>query len=85
MRVSPRNIDNMFIIAFRGFGNSRGEKLYGKLYVSLVWFVWQEINVRIFESKRDLKGRCGTSFTFTLLCGLLVPLLLEAFLFQFYF
>ena len=36
------------------------------------------------KTKRDLQGRCGIYFTFIYLCGLLVPMPLEGFLFQFY-
>ena len=42
----------MFIIAFKGFGNStRGKTLWRIVFLSLVWFVWQERNARIFENK----------------------------------
>ena len=39
---------------------------------------------RFYRIKRDQKGQCGTYFTFIHLYGLLVPLLLEEFQFQFY-
>ena len=47
--VSPRSVEDMFIIAFRGFGNStRGKTLCKIVCLSLVLFVWQERNTRIF-------------------------------------
>ena len=46
----------MFIIAFKGFGNStRGKTLWRIVCLSLVWFVWQERNERMFENKERSK------------------------------
>ena len=42
----------MFIIAFKGFENSfKGKTLWRIVCLSLVWFVWQERNVRNLETK----------------------------------
>ena len=42
----------MFIIAFKGFGYSfRGKTLWRIVCLSLIQFVWQEGNARIFENK----------------------------------
>ena len=42
----------MFIIAFKSFGSSITSKtLWQIACLSLVWFVWQERNVSIFEDK----------------------------------
>ena len=54
--VSPRSIEDIFIIAFRGFGISIIGKTLCKLHASLVWFVWQDKNARIFENKKRSKG-----------------------------
>ena len=62
------------------------EKLYAKSYVSLWYCSFGKREIQeFFRTKIDPKGRCGIYFTFTHLCGLLVPMLLEGFLFQFYF
>ena len=75
----------MFIIAFRGFGNStRGKTLLNCLSLLDLVCLAREIQ-NFLRTKRDLKGRCGIYFTFSHLCGPLVPKLLEGFLFQFYF
>ena len=43
----------MFINAFKGFVNSfKGKTLWRIVCLSLVWFVWQERNARIFENKK---------------------------------
>ena len=53
-----RSIVDMFIIAFRGFRNSmRGKALWQIVWLSLVWFVWQERNARIFENKERFEGK----------------------------
>ena len=46
----------MLIIAFRGIENSsKGKTFWQIVCASLVWFVWQERNVRIFENKVRLE------------------------------
>lgn len=71
----------MFTIAFRGFGNSSGGKIYGQMFVYL-WFgllgkkkckkfLKQREIQKVFKTKRDSKGRCAIYFTFPHLCGLL--------------
>ena len=63
--VSPRSIEDLFIIAFRGFGNSsRGKTLWKIACLSLVWFVWQERNARIFENKKRVEGEVWDLFYF---------------------
>ena len=58
-------------------------KLYGKSYASLWYDLFGNRRMQEFFSiKRDLKGRCGFNFTFIHLCGLLVQMPLEGFLFQ---
>ena len=53
-----RSIVDMFIISFRGFINSmRGKALWQIVWLSLVWFVWQERNARIFENKERFEGK----------------------------
>ena len=57
MQVSPRSIEDLFIIAFRGFGNSsRGKTLWKIACLSLVWFAWQERDAIIFENKERFAG-----------------------------
>ena len=51
--------------------------LWNKLF-NLARIVW-------VSSRRDLKRSCGIYFTFTHLCGLIVPKPLVGFLFRFYF
>ena len=47
----------MMIIAFRGLGNSlRGKTLWRITCLTLLWIMWQERNVRIFEDKGRSKG-----------------------------
>ena len=47
----------MMIIAFRGLGNSlRGKTLWRIACLTLLWIMWQERNVRIFEDKGRSKG-----------------------------
>ena len=65
MWVSPRGIEDMFIIAFKGFGNSfKGKTLWRIVCLSLVWFVWQERNARIFENKERLEKELWDIFYF---------------------
>ena len=67
MWVSPRNIEDMLVIAFRGFGNStRGKTLWQIVCLSLVWFVWQERNARVFENKERIEGEVWDFFYFSL-------------------
>ena len=48
----------MFIIAFKGLGiPTRGKTLWQITCLSLVWFVWQERNARIFENEEKLEGK----------------------------
>ena len=85
MWVSPRSIEDTFVIAFRGFGKSySGKTLWEIVCVSLVWFVWQERNAKIFENKERSEWEVWDLFYFYLCLGLLVPMFLEEFLFQFY-
>ena len=47
----------MFIITFKVLGNSTiGKTLWKISCLSLVWFVWQERNARIFENKERVEG-----------------------------
>ena len=47
----------MFTIAFKGFGSyTRGKTLWQIACLSLVWFVWQERNARIFYDKERTEG-----------------------------
>ena len=47
----------MFFIAFTGLGISTGgNTLWQIACLSLVWFVWQERNARMFENKENLEG-----------------------------
>ena len=55
----------MFIIAFRGFGNSlRGKALWRIVCLSLVWFVRQERKAIIFENKERSKEEVRDIFYF---------------------
>ena len=55
----------MFIIAFKGFGNStRGKTSWRIVCLSLVWFVWQERNTRIFENKERSEEEVWDIFYF---------------------
>ena len=57
----------MFIIAFKGFGSSiRSKKLWQIVCLSLVWFVWQERNVRIFKDKEKTEEEVWDLFYFFL-------------------
>ncbi|KAJ9700181.1 hypothetical protein PVL29_005821 [Vitis rotundifolia] len=50
--VPPRSISEMMLIDFKGFGKSkRGLILWQNACIALIWVVWQERNVRIFEDK----------------------------------
>ena len=50
--VPPRSISNMMSINYKGFGNSkRGIVLWQNACIALIWVVWRERNVRIFEDK----------------------------------
>ena len=62
--VSPRSIEDLFIIAFRGLGNFRGKTLWKIACLSLVWFVWQERNARIFENKERVETEVWDLFYF---------------------
>ena len=62
------------------------EKLYGELFVFLWFGLFGKREMQeSLKTKRDWKRRCGIYFTFTHLCGLIVPKPLVGFLFQFYF
>ena len=55
----------MFIIAFKGLGSSTRSKTLWKIAcLSLVWFVWQERNVRIFEDKEKTEEEVWDLFYF---------------------
>ena len=55
----------MFIIVFKGFGSSiRSKTLWQTACLSLVWFVWQERNVRIFEDKEKTEEEVWDLFYF---------------------
>ena len=55
----------MFTIAFKGFGScTRGKTLWQIACLSLVWFVWQERNARIFEDKERTEGDVWDLFHF---------------------
>ena len=55
----------MFIIAFKGLGSSiRSKTLWQIACLSLVWFVWQEGNVRIFEDKEKTEEEVWDLFYF---------------------
>ena len=50
--VPPRSISDMMIINYKGFRKSkRGIVLWQTACIALIWVVWQERNVRIFEDK----------------------------------
>ena len=55
--VPPRNISDMMFINYKSFGTSkRGIVLWQNVCIALIWVVWQERNVRLFEDKaRDSK------------------------------
>ena len=54
--VPPRIIEEMFIIAFKGFGSSiRSKTLWQIVCLSLGWFVWQERNIKIFVDKEKME------------------------------
>lgn len=75
----------MFVITFRGFGNSiKGKTLWKIACLTLVWFVWQERHAMVFENKERWKGCCRTYFTSIPLCGLLVLPILGDLHIQFY-
>ena len=47
----------MMIIPFRCLGNSiRGKTLWYIACIIVLWVVWQERNVRIFEKKYRIEG-----------------------------
>ena len=56
--VPPRRICDMMSISYKGLGNmSRGKVLWKLACLALMWVVWWEKNVRIFEDKaRSSKG-----------------------------
>ena len=50
--VPLRSISDMMSINYKGFGTSkRGIVLWQNACIALIWVVWQERNVRIFEDK----------------------------------
>ncbi|RVW53508.1 Transposon TX1 uncharacterized 149 kDa protein [Vitis vinifera] len=50
--VPPRSISDMMSINYKGFGNSkRGMVLWQNACIALIWLVWRERNVRMFEDK----------------------------------
>ena len=55
----------MFTISFKGLGScTRGKTLWQIACLSLVWFVWQERNARIFEDKERTKRDVWDLFHF---------------------
>ena len=55
----------MFTIAFKGFGScTRGKTLWQIACLSLIRFVWQERNARIFEDKERTEGDVWDLFHF---------------------
>ena len=76
----------MFIMAFKGFGNSfRSKTLWRIVFLSLVWFVWQERNERIFENKERSKKEVWDIFYFYSSLWADCTKALVRFLFQLYF
>ena len=62
----------MFIVAFRGFGNSiKGKNMRQIVCLTLIWFVWKREMQGFLRTKRGWKGRCETCFTFIPLVGIL--------------
>ena len=50
--VPPRSIGDIFIISFKGLGNSiKGKTLWHFACLKVIWIVWQERNARIFEER----------------------------------
>ena len=50
--VPPRSISDMMSINYKGFGLSkRGIVLWQVACIALIWVVWRERNVKIFEDK----------------------------------
>ena len=50
--VPPKSISDMMFINYKGFGKSkRGLVLWQNACIALIWVVWRERNVRIFEDK----------------------------------
>ena len=50
--VSPKSINDIMTISFRGLGNSiRGKVLWHIACFTLIWIVWWKRNARIFENK----------------------------------
>ena len=50
--VIPKSISDMMSINFKGFGLfKRGIVLWQAACIALIWVVWRERNVRIFEDK----------------------------------
>ena len=48
--VQPDNIHDIMVISFKCFGNFiRGKTLWRIACLSLLWIVWRERDVRIFE------------------------------------
>ena len=68
--VPPRSICNMMSISYKGLGNmSRGKVLWKLAFLALMWVVWWEKNVRIFEDKaRSSKGLWDIIFFIASFC-----------------
>ena len=60
--VPPKSIFDMMTINFKGLGRSkRGLVLCQSTCIALIWIVWRERNVRIFEDKaRNLEALWDT-------------------------
>ena len=75
--VPPKRIEEMFIIAFKGFGSSiRSKTLWQIACLSLVWFgLFGKREIQGFSRiKIRRKRKCETYFIFFHPCGLHVPL-----------
>ena len=63
--IQPGSIRNMMVISFKRFGNSnRGRTLSRIACLSLLWIVWRERNVRIFEDTWRTPELMWDSFQF---------------------
>ncbi|RVW34900.1 putative ribonuclease H protein [Vitis vinifera] len=63
--VPPKSISDMMFINYKGFGKSkRGVILWQNASIALIWVVWRERNVRIFEDKARNSGNLWDSIHF---------------------
>ena len=71
----------MMTISYMSFKNSiRGKTLWRIACFTLIWMVWQERNVTIFEDNEGHMTHYGIYFISLLLCGPFVLTILRAFL-----